>query len=209
MPLSKRPCSFYLHALSNHVYAACYGCQVQINAQSRLITPGRFNCQIQLKHYLSLDPNYQAFLLQNNFLSCTEQRRYQHRMRQWYSQPQITILLPVYRVSLSHLWECLQSVAQQLYPNWELCVVEDGSGSSEVKAALTAFQNRYPEQVKLQLKENNQGITVTSQQALEMATGDFIALLDHDDRLAPEALFEVVQVLNQQAEVDWIYADNA
>ena len=208
MPLLKRPCSFYLHALSNHIYAACYGCRVQINTQSRLITPGRFNCQIQLKHYLSLDANYQAFLLQSNFLSCTEQRSYQHRMRQWHYQPRISILLPVYRVLLSHLHECLQSVAQQLYPNWELCAVEDGSGSPEVKAMLIAFQGRYPEQVKLQLKENNQGITVTSQQALELATGDFIALLDHDDRLAPEALFEVAQVLNQQAKADWIYSDN-
>ncbi|PKL58290.1 MAG: hypothetical protein CVV34_03050, partial [Methanomicrobiales archaeon HGW-Methanomicrobiales-5] len=71
-----------------------------------------------------------------------------------------------------------------------------------------AFKKRFPGKVKLVLRDDNQGITASSQEAFRLTDGDYVALLDHDDYLVPEALYEVVKLLNRHPETDWIYSDN-
>jgi glycosyltransferase involved in cell wall biosynthesis len=166
------------------------------------------DCARTLSWHVSPWKDYQDHLLKFSYLSCSDRRNKRITASTWPYRPKISILTPVFKVPLPYLKECLLSVENQLYPNWELCVIEDGTGSREIQDLLKDFQKRHPAQVKLILRDDNRGIARTSQQALESASGEFIALLDHDDRLAPDALWEVVRHLNLRPDWDWIYCDN-
>lgn len=165
-------------------------------------------CSHTMNNYLSSESTYQQFLINKSFLSCAKRNKINKKIKRFEYDPTISILLPVYRVETEFLLECLRSVEEQIYPHWELCIVEDGCNIREVKTIITDFSSRYPDKVKFLLRDENLGIVKSSQEALRMATGEFIALLDHDDRLAPDALFEVVLKLNNNPETDWIYSDN-
>ena len=112
-------------------------------------------------------------------------------------RPTFSIIVPVYRPRLEFLSQALASVAAQVYPNWQLCVVDDCSGDTEVQRVLRDFQDRHPDKVSLRLLTENQGISGASNEALGLAHGDYCALLDHDDRLYPNALAEVVRHMNE------------
>jgi len=166
------------------------------------------DCGKRFRNYLTSEVDYQRFLANKSFINCNEYSKRLHCIKNWKYRPIISVLLPVYRVRREHLIECLASVEDQIYPYWELCIVEDGSGMPEIRAVLNEFSIKYPAKVKLAFHKKNQGIALTSQHALELASGDYIALLDHDDRLAPDALFEAVALMNKNPETDWIYSDN-
>ena len=166
------------------------------------------DCRDLIPWYVSPWPDYQRYLVQESFLSCAERSYRREQAAGWHYTPLISILTPVYKVDAAWLDQCLQSVERQIYPHWELCLVDDGSGRPDIRKRLLAFRKRHPDRVKLAVRDENRGIARTSQETLDMATGEFVALLDHDDRLAPEALFEVVQELNLRPDTDWVYADN-
>ena len=119
--------------------------------------------------------------------------------------PIISILVPVYNISADLLHRCVDSVKKQLYPHWELCLYDDGSTNPETREALTKLENTDP-RIKVRLGEKNQNISGASNEALKMATGTHIGLLDHDDELHPLALAEVVKVILLQ-HPDLIYTD--
>ncbi|WP_141698959.1 glycosyltransferase family 2 protein, partial [Candidatus Marithrix sp. Canyon 246] len=122
--------------------------------------------------------------------------------------PIISIVMPTYNTPERFLIECLDSVVNQIYPNWELCIADDASTEPQVHKVLDSYQQRFPEKIKITYCETNRHISATSNAALELATGEFIALLDHDDLLTEDALFEVVKLLNQEDEqIDLIYSD--
>ncbi len=120
--------------------------------------------------------------------------------------PLISIITPVWNPPLDLLTETLNSVVAQTYENWELCIV-DGGSRKEVRDYLREFakQNK---NTRIEFLERNLGISVNSNKALDLARGDFFTFLDHDDLLAPFALFEVVSLLNQNAESAVIYSDS-
>ncbi len=120
--------------------------------------------------------------------------------------PLISIATPVYNTDEVWLRKCIESVRSQIYPFWELCLVNDGSTTPHVKAILDAYAAT-ESRVRVEHLPRNQGIASASTHALELATGDFVALLDHDDELAPEALFEVARLLNADRDSDLIYTD--
>ena len=166
------------------------------------------DCSNVINHYHSAQQDYPDYLWQHSFLSCIEKRQNQRLVKHWQYKPLISIQLPVYKVDLGQLQACLDSVAKQLYPHWQLCIVEDGCQELAIQEMLVAFRDQFPKQVKLNLREDNKGITITSQEAFELTDGEFVALLDHDDYLAPEALFEVVRLINEKPDTDWVYSDN-
>jgi len=166
------------------------------------------DCAYTAPAYQSSDSNYANYLWEHSFLNCIEKRQRQRSIKYWSYQPLISIQLAVFKVDIGQLNACLDSVARQLYPHWQLCIVEDGSEITAIRDALTAFKKRFPGKVKLVLRDDNQGITATSQEAFSLSDGEYIALLDHDDCLAPEALYEVAKSLNQHPETDWVYSDN-
>jgi len=120
-------------------------------------------------------------------------------------QPKISILVPVYNVLDKHLIPCIESVLQQSYPNWELCMADDCSTWDNVRKTLRKYECH--EKVKIVYRNENGHISRSTNSALEAATGEFIAFLDCDDVLAPNALYEVAKLLNENPELDFIYSD--
>ena len=122
-------------------------------------------------------------------------------------QPKISVLIPVYKVSPVYLQECLDSVAFQIYENWEICAVDDASQDPAVTAVLSGFQSQFGSKIKLSAHDKNQHISATSNSCLSLAAGDYAVLLDHDDRLYPHSLAEVVRYINLHHEPDVLYSD--
>ena len=114
-------------------------------------------------------------------------------------QPLISIVVPTYRPDPRFLAEMLASIALQTYPHWQLCIVDDASDDPGTVEIITAFADRHPAQVAFAQRSTNGHIVAASNDGLALATGDYVALLDHDDRLYPHALGEVVLEINAQA----------
>ena len=120
--------------------------------------------------------------------------------------PLISIVMPVYNVDGVWLKAAIESVCNQTYSGWELCIADDASTKPHIKTVLNEYVDR-DKRIKVVFLEDNQGISGASNAALNLATGEFVGLLDHDDELARFALFEVVKLLNHEPDLDFIYSD--
>jgi O-antigen biosynthesis protein len=121
-------------------------------------------------------------------------------------KPLISVIMPVFNAPESFLRDAIDSVISQIYPNWELCIADDASTALHVKKILKEYQS-LDHRVKVVFRSVNGHISRCSNSALDLATGEFIALLDHDDLLTPDALYEVVLLLNRHRHADMIYSD--
>jgi GT2 family glycosyltransferase len=121
-------------------------------------------------------------------------------------RPTVSIVVPIYRTAPHILERTIGSVIAQSYPEWQLCLADDGSHSPEIDGLLDRFAREDNRIRVIQLAENR-GISAASNAALGLATGEFVALLDHDDELAEDALFHFVDALNHQPEADLFYSD--
>ena len=126
------------------------------------------------------------------------------RLYRPFYEPKISILVPVYRTPMRYLTEMIESVRCQSYRNWELCIA-DASMNDDLTNCLTDYADKDARIRFISLKENG-GIAENTNAAAELATGAFIGLLDHDDLLAPEALYEVAMALQDQI-TDVVYTD--
>lgn len=122
------------------------------------------------------------------------------------SGPLFSILLPVYRTPENYLHECINSVLAQHYPRWELCVVDDGSGSSDLTDVLNRFAAADP-RIRVHPRPENGGISRATNDALALAKGEFVVLLDHDDLLRPHALAGMAAELARRPGLDAVYSD--
>jgi O-antigen biosynthesis protein len=120
--------------------------------------------------------------------------------------PLISIITPVYNPDPMILNRTILSVIKQNYPNWELCLVDGNSSNIKIHNLLNKFAAE-DRRIKVKFSDCNLGISGNSNAALEMAKGEFIALLDHDDELSPNALYEVAKSLNAKNDIDFIYSD--
>jgi glycosyltransferase involved in cell wall biosynthesis/polysaccharide pyruvyl transferase WcaK-like protein/SAM-dependent methyltransferase len=141
-----------------------------------------------------------------NGLSWRQRRRMRARIRQFRYRPLISLLVPVYNVEEVWLHAMIQSVRRQVYPHWELCLVNDGSTAAGIRPALDRFAELDP-RVRVKHLAKNEGISGATNHCLSMATGEFCVLLDHDDELAPGALFEVAAALDADPTLDLLYSD--
>lgn len=130
----------------------------------------------------------------------------QEQSKKFDYRPLISIAMPVYNVEIKWLEKCIDSVINQTYDNWELCISDDASTDPKIKKCLEAYEKKEP-RIKVVFRKENGHISLATNSALKIATGEFIALLDNDDELPPHALFEVVKVLNERPELDVIYSD--
>jgi O-antigen biosynthesis protein len=121
-------------------------------------------------------------------------------------RPHFSILTPVYRTPPAILRATLESVLQQSYEQWDLCLVAAADESQEVRQVLEQAAV-CDSRVRLHWLPQNLGIAANTNAALQLATGDFVVLLDHDDELAPQALFAYAQRLNEEASLDILYSD--
>lgn len=123
-------------------------------------------------------------------------------------QPKFSVIVPVYRTPLDVFEAMVRSVVGQTYSNWELClaVVDTGADARALISAAEAARNRDP-RIQVMVLDENLGISGNSNRALEIATGDWVALLDHDDVLAADALFEIARAVNANPDADLIHSD--
>jgi len=119
--------------------------------------------------------------------------------------PKVSIVVPVYNPPAEYLAAMIDSVKNQTYANWELCLA-DASPKPEVRPILEAAAAS-DSRIRVKFLEANGGIVGNSNAAAALATGDFIGLLDHDDTLAPFALHEMITALNENPDADFLYSD--
>lgn len=123
------------------------------------------------------------------------------------ARPLISLVMPTYKTELRYLRQAIDSVRGQHYPDWELCVVDDGSGQPELAAAVQRYADADP-RVKFKPLAENGGISVATNEGLEMCGGEFVGFLDHDDALTPDALLRVAQALAADPGLDVVYSDS-
>lgn len=144
--------------------------------------------------------------LGKNTISQDEQKVIAQEAKDFSYQPLISVILPVYNVEEIWLRKCIDSVRNQLYTNWELCVADDASTKEHIAIVLKEYMN-IDNRIKVVFREVNGHISETSNSSIAIAKGEYIALLDHDDELSIDALYEVVKLLNEHPEADMIYSD--
>jgi glycosyltransferase involved in cell wall biosynthesis len=120
--------------------------------------------------------------------------------------PRFSIVTPVYNPPPKALKACIKSVVKQNFPDWEWCVVNDCSPDPRIRKILDRWATK-DSRIRVMHRTVNGGIVAASQDGLDMATGEFVALLDHDDKLAERALGVINKELNTDDEIDYLYTD--
>ena len=129
----------------------------------------------------------------------------QQKKRRWKQEICFSIAVPVYRTPETFLRQMIESVTGQSYGNWELCIANGSPDDKKVRAVLEEYAGRDP---RIRVKNlENQGIAGNSNAALAMAKGDYVGFLDHDDLLAPNALYEAAAYLEKYPQTDMLYTD--
>ena len=121
-------------------------------------------------------------------------------------RPVMSVLMPVYNTDPDVLKRSIESVLNQVYKKWELCIVDDASERAEIKQILKYYSKK-DSRIRVRFSDKNEGIAVTINKAAQMASGEYIGVLDHDDELEPLTLFEYVRLINAHPDADCIYCD--
>lgn len=156
-------------------------------------------CQKCFKAHNEEEYRYQKWIMQNepNKKELQKQRNHEFKIN-----PKISILVPLYNTPEKFFDELVKSLQNQTYSNWQLCLA-DGS-PQPIK-----FMDKYlsDERISYSIIGENKGISGNTNEALKLATGDYIALLDHDDLLPIFSLYEIVKAINENPDVEFIYTD--
>lgn len=120
--------------------------------------------------------------------------------------PLISVVMPTYNPNPKWLAEAIESVQGQLYPHWELCIADDASPDPAIRLLLEKFAQQ-DARIKVVFREKNGHISAASNSALQLATGGWVALLDHDDLLAEHALYYVANSIIANPTLQMIYSD--
>lgn len=158
-----------------------------------------------IKYTSKLRSSYKAYLKLNR-ITDIDLENMQKQICTFKFTPMISIITPVYNVDNIWLEKAISSVLDQVYGKWELCLVDDASTKDDIKKTLETYREK-DTRIRVKYLSQNQGISGASNEALSMATGDFVGFLDHDDELPVNALFEVVKILQKHLDADIIYSD--
>lgn len=147
--------------------------------------------------------DYQEWYLKHR---ASEKELERQRKEKFEKNPLVSILVPVYNTPENFLKDMIGSVQEQTYANWELCIANANPSNQEVAALL---REKCAEDVRIKVTDvpENEGIAQNTNAALKIAEGEYIGFLDHDDLLAPDALYEVVKAVNGRDRVDMLYTD--
>ena len=118
-------------------------------------------------------------------------------------KPLVSIIMPVYNVEPKWLDLAIKSIKNQWYENWELCIVDDKSNNEKT---INYLKNIKDAKIKIKYLDKNLNISGASNEALKMVNGEYIALMDNDDEITPDALYEVVKAINEK-QAEFIYSD--
>ena len=124
----------------------------------------------------------------------------------WDYQPLISIVIPIYKTPIDILVATLNSVINQSYSNWELCIANGSPENEKINRILTNYSSN-DRRFKIKTLAANRGIAANTNEAIHLATGQYVGFLDHDDLLAPFALYSVAEVIREIPDCDLIYSD--
>lgn len=144
-------------------------------------------------------PWYEAYVPDEAAL---EKQRHHH----FEYSPLISVAVPAYRTPEKFLAQMIDSLLAQTYGNWELCIANGSPEDSAMKKVLEEYTKK-DSRIRVSELTENKGIAGNTNAALEMAQGEFVGLLDHDDLLAPNALYEIVRALDEYRNLDAVYTD--
>ena len=150
--------------------------------------------------------NYQTWINQNSLTTLEQWRLLQQQAFHWQAPPKISIVTPVYNTDIDVLFECVFSVRAQAYPYWQLILVDDGSSNERTLHLLKSGLCNDP-RIKVSFAQQSQGISSATNRAIVQAQGDYVIFLDHDDRLALNALYLIAEEIRNYPEVDIVYSD--
>ncbi|MGH6645885.1 glycosyltransferase family 2 protein [Aquabacterium sp.] len=149
---------------------------------------------------------YRQWVAENDTIDADKLRALEASCEQLTRRPRISVIMPVYNAPLQWLDEAIESVRQQVYQDWELCIADDCSSDPRVRPFL---QKKAAEdaRIKLTLRPVNGHISAASNSAIEQATGEFLAFMDQDDLIPRHALLEVALCINHHPQAQFIYTD--
>jgi glycosyltransferase involved in cell wall biosynthesis len=148
---------------------------------------------------------YQQWFEQHR-ATASDLERMRHESRAFTSKPLISVITPVFDTPVHRLKEAIESVLAQAYENWELVLIDDGSSDADLLRALPFLPAR-DRRIILKSLGKQEGISAASNQGLALARGEWVAFLDHDDVIEPDALFQIVNLLQSHPDADLIYSD--
>ena len=149
---------------------------------------------------------YEEWVRNYDVLTDEDRQRITKRIDQLHHKPQISLVMPVYNVPKKWLRRAIDSVHKQLYPHWELCIADDHSSKPYIRKVLNEYSEA-DSRIKVIFREETGHISAASNDALKLASGEFVGFLDHDDELAEHALFAVAAELDRHPETDLLYSD--
>jgi GT2 family glycosyltransferase len=150
--------------------------------------------------------SYAAWVRKYDTLGQRERSDYKAKALALVNPPLISVLMPVYLPRMDWLRQAVESVREQIYPHWELCIADDASAGSEVREYLEGLAKE-DSRIKVCFRSLNGHISAATNSALEMASGDFVALLGQDDLLREHSLFCVAEVIVGNPDAGLIYSD--
>jgi glycosyltransferase involved in cell wall biosynthesis len=150
--------------------------------------------------------NYQAWIRRHDTLDDRQRQRLAEQIQTMPRPPRISVVMPVFNPPVEWLRQAIDSVRQQLYPHWELCIADDASTLPPVRRLLAEAAAQDP-RIQVVFREANGHISAASNSALERVSGDYVALLDHDDLLAEDALCHVALAILRHPQAGIIYSD--
>ncbi|MGN6391379.1 MAG: glycosyltransferase [Gemmatimonadales bacterium] len=149
---------------------------------------------------------YRAWIKRYDTLGPADREALRARAAELTYQPVVSVILPVLDTDEVWLRRAIESVLGQVYPCWELCIADDHSSRPHVRTVLQEYARR-DSRIRIAWRTRNGHISAASNSALALATGEFVALLDHDDELAEQALLAVVEELNRHPSAALLYSD--
>lgn len=167
---------------------------------------GRTSSETGVAQPMLPETEYGRWLAQHDTITPADIAAMQRAAAEWAHRPTFSVIMPVYNTPEPLLREALDSVIAQAYPDWEMCIADDCSPSPHVRRVLDEYAAR-DQRIKIIYREANGHISEASNSALSIATGDWYALMDHDDLLPPHALYCMAHAIVHNPSVKLLYSD--
>ena len=162
--------------------------------------------KLKALYFLNQTTNYSKWVDRYDQLKEEDCRQIAGQIEMMRFLPVFSVIMPVYNTELKHLEQAIASVSSQLYPHWELCIADDASDDPQIARLIQGYCEK-DSRIKFARRLQRGHISAASNSCLEMARGEFVALLDHDDVLAPHALYMAARALNERPDLSLIYSD--
>lgn len=194
---------FHLYRIRDY---ALKGKNLSERGLKSLIHEGPVTALRKVKRYLTVRQDDMCHWMKEPLYS--DEQLQEQREQVFSGDCKVSIITPLYNTNERHLREMLDSVVAQTFHNWELCLADGSDDSSDKVSEICRKYEEKDSRIRYVKLEKNHGIAGNSNVAVSMSTGEYLALLDHDDILHPAALYEVVKAFSEH-QVDFVYTDEA